>query len=180
MLLEGLAALGNFIKRIQDIIFRGAQPEPSAFEKSEKSRRDHNYCKWHWPGAARLISWSPICILRWTMHSRPRNHFGTLEIVHKKPNYIGCSIMRSKSLHCSTYGFINRIRIVILIESTTYMVSITYCQSYQSEHACLLGWLVGGANVEPMNRAGFALYFFLHSNCLSRRKILIDSHCYII
>jgi hypothetical protein len=44
----------------------------------------------------------------------------------------------------------------------------------------LVGWLVGGASVERMNRAGFALYFCLHSNCLSRRKILIDSHCYII
>jgi hypothetical protein len=162
MLLGGLAALGNFIKRIQDIVFRGAQPEPSAFEKPEKSRRDHNYCKWHWPGAARLISWSPICILRWTMHSRPRNHLGTLEIVHKEPNYIGCYITQSESLHCSTYGFINRIRIVILIESTTYIVSIMYCQSYHSEHVCLLAWLVswwGKCRTNEQSRICFVLLF---------------------
>jgi hypothetical protein len=95
MLLGRLAVLGNFIKPMQDIIFHGAQPEAPAFEKSEKSWRDHNYCKWHWPGAAWLISWSPICILWWTVHSRPWNHIHNLEIIHKKRNYNGCHIMLS-------------------------------------------------------------------------------------
>ena len=75
---------------MQDIIFDGTQPGALAFEKSEKSWRDHNYCKWHWPGAAWLISWSPICILWWTVHSRSWNHIHNLEIVHKMQNYNGC------------------------------------------------------------------------------------------
>lgn len=80
---------------MQDIVFHGAQPEAPAFEKSEKSWRDHNYCKWHWPGAAWLISWSPICILWRTVHSRPWNHIDNLEIIYKKRNYDDCHIMPS-------------------------------------------------------------------------------------
>jgi hypothetical protein len=95
MLLGRLAGVGNFIKPMQDIVFDGAQPEAPAFEKSEKSWRDHNYCKWHWPGAAWLISWSPICILWRTVHSRPWNHIDNLEIIHKKRNYNDCHIMPS-------------------------------------------------------------------------------------
>jgi hypothetical protein len=95
MLLGRLAGVGNFIKPMQDIVFHGAQPEAQAFEKSEKSWRDHNYCKWHWPGAAWLISWSPICILWRTVHSRPWNHIDNLEIIYKKRNYNDCHIMPS-------------------------------------------------------------------------------------
>lgn len=95
LLLARLAGVGNFIKPMQDIIFHGAQPEAPAFEKSEKSWRDHNYCKRYWRRAAWLISWSPICILWRTMHSWPWNHIHNLEIVHKKRNYNGCHITLS-------------------------------------------------------------------------------------
>ena len=72
--------VGNFIKPIPAIPFIGSQPETPAFEKPEKSWRGHNRCERHWRGAARHISWSPVCILWWTLHSRPRNYIDGLEI----------------------------------------------------------------------------------------------------
>jgi hypothetical protein len=75
-----LDVVGNFIKPILAIPFIGPQPEAPAFEKPEKSWRGYNRCKRHWPGVARHISWSPVRILRRTLHSRPWNHIDSLEI----------------------------------------------------------------------------------------------------
>lgn len=94
ILLGRLADVGNFIKPMHDITLIGEQPEAPAFEKPEKSWRDHNYCKRHWRSAAWLISWSPVCVLWRTVHSWPWNHIHILEIVHKRQNYnvaiLGC------------------------------------------------------------------------------------------
>src|SRR5215212_5919409 len=75
-----LNGVGNFIKPIPAIPFIGPQPEAPDFEKPEKSWRGYNHCKRHWRGAARHISWSPVRILRWTLHSRPWNYINSLEI----------------------------------------------------------------------------------------------------
>ena len=88
-----VGGLGNFIKRIQNIIFHGASSESQAFKKPEKSWRSYNNCKRHWPGPAWLISWCPICILWRTMHSRPWSRLHIMEVVHKNRNYNGCHIM---------------------------------------------------------------------------------------
>jgi hypothetical protein len=110
MLLGRLTRLGNFIKPVQDTNFHGPQSEAPAFEKSEKSWRDHNYCKRHRLGAAWLFSWSAVCILWRPMHSWTWNHIRSLEIVDKKRNHNGCHF------HCSgttiivtlKYNFSNR------------------------------------------------------------------------
>src|SRR5829696_4841688 len=75
-----LNGVGNFIKPMPATPFIGPQAEAPAFEKPEKSWRSYNRCKRHWPGAARHISWSPVRILRWTLHSRPWSHIDNLEI----------------------------------------------------------------------------------------------------
>jgi hypothetical protein len=80
MLRIRLGRVGNFIKPIPAIPFIGPQPQAPAFEKPEKSWRGYNRCMRHWRGAARHICWSPVCILRWTLHSRPRNYIDGLEI----------------------------------------------------------------------------------------------------
>ena len=65
MLHRRLGSVGNFIKPMPDIIFVGAHPEAPASEKSEKSWRDHNYCKRHRPGmflGVQFVSYGGLCI----------------------------------------------------------------------------------------------------------------------
>jgi hypothetical protein len=82
-----ISCVGNFIKPKPSIHFIGAEPEAAPSEKREKGRRGHNYCKWHWPGLARLISWRPVCVLWWTVHSRAWRRIDILEIIiHHRQN----------------------------------------------------------------------------------------------
>jgi hypothetical protein len=103
MLHRRLGSVGNFIKPMPDIIFVGAHPEAPASEKSEKSWRDHNYCKRHRPGTAWHVSWSTVCILWRTVYRRSWNHIHSLEIVNKRQTIIIIAILgRSLALlHCS-------------------------------------------------------------------------------
>lgn len=70
------------------MFFIGAQSESPAFEKSEKSWWSYNHCKRYWPSPARLISWGPVCLLWWTLHSRPWSHIDNLEIGHHRQKQI--------------------------------------------------------------------------------------------
>jgi hypothetical protein len=76
-----ISFVDNFIKPKPSTHFIGAEPEAAPFQKPEKGWRGYNDCKRHWPSIARLISWGPVCILWWTMHSRPWRRVGILEII---------------------------------------------------------------------------------------------------
>jgi hypothetical protein len=76
-----ISSVGNFIKPKQSNHFIGAEPEATPCEKPKKGWRGHNDCRRHWRGIAWLISWCPVSILWWTMHSRPWSRVGILEII---------------------------------------------------------------------------------------------------
>jgi hypothetical protein len=90
--------VGNFIKPKLAIHFIGAEPKAAPSEKSKKSRGSYNDCKWHWPGLAGLISWCPICVLWWTLHSRAWCRINILEIIrdHSQNNDSRPALQRSK------------------------------------------------------------------------------------
>jgi hypothetical protein len=79
-----ISFIGNFIKPKQLTYFIGAKPEAAPSEKPKKGWRGNNDCKRNWLGIARLISWCPVCILWWTMHSRPWSCVGILEIIMRQ------------------------------------------------------------------------------------------------
>jgi hypothetical protein len=83
-----ISCVGNFIKPKPSIHLIGAEPEAASSDKPEKGRRGHNDCKRHWPSLARLVSWCPVCILWWTVHSRPWRRIDIMEIIvhHRQKN----------------------------------------------------------------------------------------------
>lgn len=66
-----IVTVGNFIKPVRSTLYNSAQPEAATREKPEKGRRGHNDCKRYRRGSARRISWRPVCVLWWALHSRP-------------------------------------------------------------------------------------------------------------
>lgn len=72
--------VGNFIKPELSTLCNGAQPEATTREKPEKGRRGHHDSKRYWRGSARRISWRPVCVLRWALHSRPWRCICILEL----------------------------------------------------------------------------------------------------
>lgn len=113
------SVVGNFIKPMPDIIFVGAHPKAPASEKSEKSWRDHNYCKRHRPGTAWHVSWSTICILWRTVYRRPWNHIHSLEIVNKRQTIIIAILGRSLAqLHFHSANLATHYRLLTTSQGT--------------------------------------------------------------
>lgn len=119
MLHRRLGSVGNFIKPMSDIIFVGTHPEAPASEKSEKSWRDHNYCKWHRPGTAWHVSWSTVCILWRTVYRRSWNHIHSLEIVNKRQTIIIAMLGRSLALlRCHSANLATHYRLLTTSQGT--------------------------------------------------------------